>query len=115
MTPQEFFYWLQGFFELGGIAGPIYIDARVAACVLAHIDLIGERARGEGVIEVRTLTRLAANAKTSEETQRYTDAIAAAVANVFTHVIDPLAGDAAVQARLNALHRPGDHRPVARC
>ncbi len=125
MTAQEFFYWLQGFIELCN-AGAIkfVIGPDIATCILAHIDLVPEGERGEGLIEVRTLVRLAKKTQSEAHAMEYTRDIVFAVANVFLHVIDPKAGDAEAQVKLDAIHsqnphlRPGFTMPggrVARC
>lgn len=124
MTAQEFFYWLQGFIELCN-AGALkfFIGPDIGRCILSHIDLVPEGERGEGLIEVRTLVRLASKATSEEQARALTRDIVEAVGQVFLHVIDPKAGDAATQASLNALHdqnphlrpRPNTGGPVARC
>jgi hypothetical protein len=105
MTAQEFFYWLQGFIELCN-AGAIkfVISTDIARCILAHIDLMPEGERGEAIIEVRTLVRLAERAGSQDRSIGLTRDITDAVAQVFLHVIDPKAGDTKVQAELNAKH-----------
>ena len=124
MTAQDFFYWLQGFIELSTAAAfKFMIGPDVARCILAHVDLIPEDERGAGVIEVRTLVRLASKATSEDIARDLTREIAEAVASVFKHVIDPKAGDADEQARLNAIHEQNPHlrprpytgSPVIRC
>ena len=124
MTAQEFFYWLQGFIELCSAGGiKFFIGPDIAKCIVAHIDLIPNGERGEGVIEVRTLVRLASRTASEEEARNITRDIVEAVAQVFLHVIDPKAGDAMEQAKLNAIHEQNPHLrprpytggPVARC
>ena len=123
MTAQEFFYWLQGFIELSAACGvEASINPNVAACILSHADLVLPEQRGEGLIEVRTLAKMAARAGSAERTQSLTQEIVAVVTQVFLHVIDPKAGDAATQAELNEKHnahlRPGPRppgAPVMRC
>ena len=115
MTAQEFFYWLQGFIELRTAEGhTASITPKVAEYILRHIDLVPARERGEGLIEVRTLVRLAARAQSSDDTLSLSSEIAKAVAGVFEHVIDPKAGGAAEQAMLNQAHHGNGHF-VARC
>lgn len=119
MTAQEFFYWLQGFIELCS-AGAIkfVIGPDIARCILSHIDLVPAEERGEGLIEIRTLVRLAVKAQTEDRAIEHTRNIVDAVAQVFQHVIDPKAGAAATQAALNATHNahllPGA-KPAMRC
>ena len=120
MSPQDFFYWLQGFIELTTAAGSsALISPVVADCIMKHADLVVARDRGEGFVdrgegfvEVRTLVRLASRATSEAEAKAMTGEIVAAVSRVFEHVIDPKAGGAGEQARLNNLH---GGNVVARC
>ena len=120
MQNRDFFYWLQGHFELG--ATNTVLDAKQAQCILQHIELIDSK--GERVVEVRTIVRMIAR-KSDEPGGTMTAMVREIVAAEFVHVIDPQDGDSTEQARLNAIHtmnphlnpnapkRPGDL--VARC
>lgn len=109
MSPQDFFYWLQGFIELTTAAGSsALISPVVADCIMKHADLVVARDRGEGFVEVRTLVRLASRATSEAEAKAMTGEIVAAVSRVFEHVIDPKAGGPELQAQLSHLH--GDSR-----
>lgn len=122
MNAQEFFYWLQGYIELSKAAGAHFlIGPNVASCITAHSNLVPEAERGERLIEVRTLAKMAARAGSAERTQSLTDEIVEVVAATFLHIIDPKAGDESEQARLNLLHNSHltapavSGKPVMRC
>ena len=44
MTPQEFCYWLQGFFE---IADPKALDEKQTAMIKEHLDLVFTKVTGK--------------------------------------------------------------------
>lgn len=122
MNAQEFFYWLQGFIELSKAAGtPVLIGPVVASNIIAHSNLVPEAERGERLIEVRMLARMATRAGSEERAQSLTNEIVEAVSATFLHIIDPKAGDETEQARLNLLHNshittpPVPGKPVMRC
>lgn len=124
MTAQEFFYWLQGFIELSKAASThVLIGPTVASNIIAHSNLVPESERGERLIEVRTLAKMATRSGSAERTQSLTDEIVEVVAATFLHIIDPKAGDAEEQAKLNAIHEQNPHLrprpytggPVPRC
>jgi hypothetical protein len=130
MTDNEFFYWLQGFFELGGSQAPLTHEQ--ADCIHRHIDLVREHNRpaAQGpVIAARLPERIAGiNALVEMITadNSGTDAIAAVAtqairANIhaqFVHVIDTQAGGPEQQSALNKIHggcQSTDGPPVYRC
>ena len=97
MKPTEFFYWLQGYFELSGPNSAI--DSKQATTILCHIQLISENERGAGVYKIQALAEIA-----KDHGLDVTSKIKAAVSDVFEHVIDPLAGPQDVQDKLNNIH-----------
>lgn len=118
MQSRDFFYWLQGHFELALANDPM--NAQQAACVLKHIELIANP--GERVIEIRAIVRMIGRGLGVEQ---LTADVRDIVAAEFLHVIDPQDGDATKQAELNKIHgqnphlfKPGVTTPgggVARC
>lgn len=122
MTPRDFFYWLQGYFELGTSGTHLdALDARQAECIIRHAALV--EAPTERVIETRTMARMLKNSPSPEIAATMTTDLREIVASEFLHVIDPQDGDAAKQAALNKAHNPHLFKPgvttpgggVARC
>jgi hypothetical protein len=70
MTPTEFCYWLQGYFEIvNGRMDQNSLSDKQVETIRAHLSM------------------------------------------VFAHSIDPKAGGPEQQAKLNAIHNPGESRP----
>ena len=128
MTITEFFYWLQGFFELSaeGIDdAPLLpsITPKRAACVHRHAALVRaanpDGAMGQRFVRIEMLAELLQDAQIQTVTRdEYVRKMRTEISEQFEHVIDPQAGDADQQAKLNAIHhgrptRPGG--PVYRC
>lgn len=117
MTVSEFFYWLQGFFELSFPAPTL--TPMQAECILRHAELVEATNSDLATLpsrfyEVRGLARAVTRAATAEDVRStLTREIQTIVAGQFEHVIDPAAGDAEQQATLNHLHHGG--KPGARC
>ena len=113
MTEQEFFYWLQGFFEISdaGVSSPPFVKLSIAQldCIRRHAALV--RANCEHVsgtfIAIESLTCTAVSSKT-EEIGR---SIRELTSLQFHHVIDPSYGDADKQAELNRIHAGNDQKP----
>ena len=43
MTPRDFCYWMQGFFEINEVSqgnGKIYLDAEQTECVKNHLNMV---------------------------------------------------------------------------
>lgn len=134
MNPNEFFYWLQGFFELRAIAlagHRLSLSSAQAECIGRHINLVmawmSDGKKGGGahpqtiarLHEVRTYANLLTSERPEETRWEFTESIIKITAAQFEHVIDPQAGDAETQAKLNNIHgghpqRPDD-KPVYRC
>jgi hypothetical protein len=128
MSDNEFFYWLQGFFELSGSQAPLTHEQ--AECIHRHIDLVREHNRPSAqgpIIAARLPERIAGinalvemitadNSGTDAIAAMATKAIRANVHEQFVHVIDPAAGGPEQQAKLNATHSGSpDRPPVYRC
>lgn len=105
MNANEFFYWLQGFFELTDDPTAA-LSAVQAECITKHIALV-ERPP-ERLIEIRALLRIGARAAAAggvaTNAAAVTDAIRGLVSEQFVHVIDPAAGGPEVQTKLNKAH-----------
>ena len=111
MKAQEFFYWLQGYFEL---TGSDKISPSQAECILRHSDLVlaADKAPPLTIGAIRALCIAITNGL---EDSRIQDQICAIVDSHFEHVIDPQAGGADVQDRFNYIHNGGPGGPVMRC
>jgi hypothetical protein len=88
MTETEFFYWLQGFFELTGAAGhsPV-LTVEQAKCIGRHAALVLDDA-------------LVQPADRAEFTRR----VQLEIADQFIHVIDPSTGTPEQVAEKQAIH-----------
>jgi hypothetical protein len=128
MSDNEFFYWLQGFFELSGSTEPLTRDQ--ADCIHRHIDLVREHckmsAQGpahaarrlpERLAGINTLVEmiLADESGSTSVSAVATKAIRTNIHEQFVHVIDPVAGNAEQQAKLHAMHGGDPGKPVMRC
>jgi hypothetical protein len=126
MNPNEFFYWLQGHFELSATPGPL--STTQADCIGRHIALVmewlGDGKRGGGahpqtiarLHEVRTFAKLLSDERPDDMRVEFTSQIRTIVNEQFVHVIDPQAGDAETQTQFNNIHSGSLSRPpVARC
>lgn len=118
MTESEFFYWLQGFFELTLCDGPALLSKARAECVKQHIALTRAVLRrgqqlGERVARIEMAIDMLIDAPPMAED--LTRRIRAEVDAQFQHVIDPQAGDAEQQAKLNALHHGPNTDAIMRC
>ena len=100
MQPNEFFYWLQGYFELSPDSIPL--TKAQAERIIAHTRLVSQP--GEAIIAVRHMCALITGGIRDAVT---TDTIRSTVADVFEHVIDPQAGGPKTQDHLNGLHGGG--------
>lgn len=107
MNETDFFYWLQGYFEITATDGPPLISKARADVVKRHIALARASLRrgqqlGERVARIELLLDMVLDGADVDTTRR----IRVEVDAQFEHVIDPLAGDAEQQAKLNAIHGP---------
>ena len=115
MRETEFWYWLQGYYELAGDVAPL--TPSQIECVVNHVMLV--ETRGENLTAVATMIRLCKDGMLSAE--NLTTKLRELAASQFLHVIDPAAGGPDVQAKLNAIHNPHlvegrlGYPPGARC
>lgn len=119
MLPDQFFYWLQGYFELSPDTDAALTDAQ-GECIGRHIDLVCETVKAsskfptqipERISEIRALLSVL-----HSDPDLITKRIRDTVNEQFQHVIDPKAGDADTQETLNTIH--GGHaydKPIYRC
>lgn len=129
MTENELFYWLQGFFELTLCDGPAFLSRTRAECIKRHVALaraslrrgqqLGERVARIELIADMILTPGSDNSdELTQRMQDLTTRLRAEVDAQFQHVIDPQAGGAEQQAKLNEIHsggRPPHGEPIMRC
>jgi chromosome condensin MukBEF ATPase and DNA-binding subunit MukB len=122
MTDTQFFYWLQGYFELSGSKEPL--SPEQAACIEKHAALIrASLVPGEKICErvrvVETMAKLLRQEYSTAIARTCTTAIRSTIHEQFEHVIDPAAGGPEQQAKLNAIHHGGHplpgEKPIMRC
>jgi len=117
MRINEFFYWLQGYFELSGSTAPL--TSAQATMVMRHLDLVdvGKGGSPDAVRLGKMRALLEFGVEGSMALDIVTDKIRKEVHEQFVHVIDPAAGGPEVQAKLNATHNgPGmGYGPGKRC
>ena len=112
MRTNEFFYWLQGYFELSGSTAALTPDQ--FSCIGRHLALVG----ADGAVrtsKARSIIEFALDGAMTTEVA--TARLRAEIHHQFVHVIDPEAGPEA-QAKLNEIHAgPGGipNRPGMRC
>lgn len=113
MTETEFFYWLQGYFELALLFHSVVVITKPQAeCIMRHIDLVEAfvsktprpRQIDSRVFEVRALCRALVHADNDAIRSSLTIEIKDICAAQFQHVIDPQAGGPEKQEHLNSLH-----------
>ena len=103
MNTTEFFYWLQGYFELSGSLEPL-TDEQID-CIIRHDRLVAETtegARGEQMIKIGVMLQCIKEG--IADRTKGTDAVRTMVAAQFQHVIDPAAGPADIQSHLTHVH-----------
>lgn len=102
MTPNEFFYWLQGYFEIHGVDVPPLDDQQID-CIIRHDRLVAAAGeRGEQMIKIGVVLELMRDGTMPRD--KGTESIRRMVAQQFGHVIDPQAGGPEVQQHLNKIH-----------
>ena len=116
MRINEFFYWLQGYFEISGMADAL--TSEQCTLILRHLDLVdvgkGGSPDAARLGKMRTLLDLAVEGTLPRGIA--TEKIRSEVSEQFIHVIDPAAGGPEVQAKLNTIHGPGTgYGPGKRC
>lgn len=117
MRTNEFFYWLQGYFEIRGIVAAADLTAEQFTCIVRHLGLVDV---GEGgspgaarIGKIRAIVEFALDG--SMPIEAATKKIKAEVHDQFVHVIDPAAGGPEAQAHLNAVHGNIPNKPGMRC
>lgn len=114
MRETEFWYWLQGYFELSNSTAAL-LGSQIE-CIVNHVMLV--EVRSENLIAAATMIKLTKDGMLRAED--LTMKLSQLASVQFQHVIDPLAGGPKEQERLNAIHNGGhlngNGRPlVARC
>lgn len=106
MRINEFFYWLQGYFEISGTTAALTRDQ--LAMTTRHLDLVdvgkGGSPDAARIGKIRAIVEFALDGSMAAEAA--TLKIRVEVSDQFVHVIDPAAGPLSTQARLNAAHGP---------
>ena len=108
MTPRDFAYWLQGFFELQSDPKQNLTPKQVQT-INSHIALVNE----EGGANYLTMTIGALLAGSEAGGLSNTAPIRAVLSAHFEHVIDPQSKGE--QSHLNSIHNGGGPGPVTRC
>lgn len=124
MTPRDFFYWLQGHFELSALG--TFIDRRQADLIVRHANLVDSPP--ERLLEIKVIAKALGRKPTLDVgvdvLAGWTADMRELVSAEFLHVIDPQDGDAAKQTELNKIHNPHLYKPgvttpgggiIARC
>jgi hypothetical protein len=102
MQSNEFFYWLQGYFELMGAETQPLTDHQID-CIIRHDRLVhASHVRPEQMIKIGVMLDLMRSG--DFDRAKGTESVRRMVAQQFQHVIDPQAGDAAKQQVLNKIH-----------
>lgn len=96
MTETEFFYWLQGYFELSALMGVVTLNDKQVDCIRKHLQLVDKP--GERLVEIRVMLRM------GTLNERLITSLREVISEQFQHVIDPAAGDEKTQKRLNKIH-----------
>mgnify|MGYP003423165044 FL=1 len=113
MEETNFWYWLQGGFELSRSSVPLTVDQ--FDCINKHALLVGAThlnpKRSAKLTQLMTVAEL--GRQNLMPAENATVVIKTLAAEQFQHVIDPQAGPPEVQAKLNNIHGPpmGGHRP----
>jgi hypothetical protein len=131
MTQTEFFYWLQGYFELHGVltqgTPSLCLTVVQAQCISRHAALVRATEAGRWpysreFVRVEFLAEMLCDGGVIDEMTELTRKMQACVAEQFQHVIDPKAGDTPeIQAKLQEIHdgtKPVSHpweKPLLRC
>ena len=112
MNERDFFYWLQGAFEMNGATCLHETNANVA---IQHAELVVKTVElseapaplSERFFDIKRL--LADFIEYKPSRPQIAVKIQATLAAQFQHVIDPSFGGPEVQAQLNAIHAGNDH------
>jgi hypothetical protein len=102
MQANEFFYWLQGYFELIGAEVPPLTDHQID-CIVRHDRLVhAQHVRPEQMIKIGVMLELMRDG--SFDRAKGTESVRRMVAQQFQHVIDPQSAPPEKQQELNNLH-----------
>lgn len=106
MRSNEFFYWLQGYFELCGELShgerPEFLTTKQCECIARHLELVAVSDPEAGRLgKIRAIVEFMIDG--SITTEAGSAKIRTEVSAQFVHVIDPAAGPEA-QAKLNEIH-----------
>lgn len=103
MHSNEFFYWLQGYFELLGAEVQPLTDWQID-CIIRHDRLVSAagNGRGEQMIKIGIMLDLMRDG--TVDRSKGTESVRRLVAHQFQYVIDPQAGDESTQQALNKVH-----------
>lgn len=116
MRINEFFYWLQGYFEIRRVVDVADLAAEQFTCILRHLDLVdvgkGGSPDAARLGKIRAIVEFAIDGSMTVEAA--CKKIKTEVHEQFVHVIDPAAGGPEIQAMLNAVHSPPG-KPAYRC
>jgi len=117
MQINEFFYWLQGYFEVRGIITAADLTTEQLTCIRQHIELVSltlsRRVDTGRFDKIKAIVDFAIDGSMHIDTA--TAKIKAEVHDQFVHVIDPAAGGSDAQAQLNAVHGTIPNKPGMRC
>lgn len=112
MKPENFFYWLQGYFEL---SDKYQLSSSQVGCILRHIDLVrntpGNEKLPERIVQIETLLSVFDSLDAIETTNKIQEWIHAE----FFHVIDPSLGPKEVQTKLRKIHSPHPDKILITC
>lgn len=103
MTPNEYFYWLQGYFEIFGVDVPPLTDHQIDT-IVRHDRLVSAAGNGRGEQMIKIAVVLELMKSYELDRAKGTESVRHMVAQQFQHVIDPQAGDELKQQVLNGIH-----------
>jgi hypothetical protein len=119
MQITEFFYWLQGYFEIS--ITPKVLSTEQCVIIRRHIDLVFasnvKRLPDDTIRLAKMNTLLGLSVEGHISTEIVTEKIRKEVSDQFIHVIDPGYGPPDVQAKLDAVHSgySVSGKPVMKC
>lgn len=120
MQTTEFFYWLQGYFEIS--ITPKVLTIEQCVIVRRHIALVfasKNKCSSDDTIRLAKIdTLLGVTIDGDISSEIVTDKIRKEVHAQFVHVIDPKYGPNDVQEKLNVIHSgnlSGNNKPAMKC
>jgi hypothetical protein len=112
MTPINFAYWLQGYFELSDeIVEGVSLPLKVRVLISQHIDMCKATPGNYNSKLVGFLGWM----ESAIEFTATSDSIRKKLDNLFEHVIDPMTVDDEVAQNQSAAHNPYNYPDGARC